>query len=366
MKVLVQLPSVVQPPPMSVFMETEHPYSLHKADLEVTRLIDSFSKLGIENIFLSDALFNEISPNVPMKDMLELAQRALNFDENVSEDRKLMAYEHLTRCNRKELAEIIINQPKLRLHHDEELGRISPDSTYESYEINPLFGLLFPRDHFINVGGNIIFGRLKRSDRAREVDVVKKIMTAHNYQFTEVDWVIEGGDYHENEKVSIINFGFRTDGKTLQFLLDSGFIKTDTVLAIKDKWHNPEQFHLDHYVCLLRNNILIDSYRANFCDRSCVQVYRRTPENSWVVDGGYQTIQQAAEMVGLKPILLDGEMMADFCANSLSVDNQIWINENAPRALIEELLSKGYNVHRQPFSEHQKQFGGIHCSTQFI
>jgi arginine deiminase len=224
---------------------------------------------------------------------------------------------------------------------------------------------LFPRDHFINVNGRLVFGRLKRLDRAREVDVVKKIAAVHGHDLIEVDWVIEGGDYHENEKVSVLNFGFRTEERTLHFLLESDLVKADTILAIEDEWHNPEQFHLDHYVCLLPDTMLIDACRADALDRSRVRIYRRTTRG-WGVENGDLTLRQAAEAADLEPVLLDGEMMAAFCANSLSVDHHIWINEAAPAALLETLSTKGYDIHQVSFTEHQKQFGGIHCSTQFI
>jgi len=152
MKVLLQLPPIFQPVAMSVFMETHEPYLSRKADNDVQALAESFGVVGISTIFLSDALFNNNSPHVPMEYMRQLDELAVNFTDDVPEIRSRLVSEQKEYCSCLELVEIIINQPKLRLHYDEELVGISPDSTYESYEVNPLFGLLFPHDHFIYVG----------------------------------------------------------------------------------------------------------------------------------------------------------------------------------------------------------------------
>lgn len=365
MKVLLQLPSIAQPVLMSVFMETAKPYSLHQADADVQALVNSFLEAGITTVFLSDSLFNEDGPHVPIEELRQLAIHALRFADDIPQVRKQLAYEHLSHASRQELAEIIINQPKLRLHYDDALGLISPDATYESYEINPLYGLLFPRDHFMNVGGQPVFGRLKRQDRAREVEVVKKVAVAHGHSLIEIDQILEGGDYQENEQVAIINFGFRTEKEVLHFLLDSSLLKINKVLAVQDEWCNPEQFHLDHYVCLLRDTILIDNQRAEVVNRSRVSVYSRST-SGWVMTDENLTLFQASQIVGLEPILLDEEMMASWCANAFTIGNHIWFGKEVPRRLIDTLSARGYRIHSVAFSEHQKQFGGIHCSTQFI
>ncbi|RMQ47109.1 Amidinotransferase [Pseudomonas cichorii] len=365
MKVLLQLPSIAQPVSMSVFMEAQQPYSLSQADADVLALAASLEAADIQTVFLSDALFSEDGPHVSMADMRQLAQRSLRFADDIAQARRQLAYEQLTRCSRRELAEVIINQPKLRLHHDDELGRISPDASYESYEINPLYGLLFPRDHFMNVGGQPVFGRVKRQDRAREVDVVKSVVAAHGHALVELDQVLEGGDYQETPRVSMINTGFRTEVQTLHFLLESGLLKGDVVLAVEDLWGNPEQFHLDHYVCLLRDTLLIDAARADAVERSRVSVYRRTP-SGWQISEENLTLRQAALAADLEPLLLDESMMSAWCANAFSSGKHVWIDENAPSSLLDRLSGRGYEIHLIACSEHRKQFGGIHCSTQLL
>ncbi|EGH28398.1 hypothetical protein PSYJA_05119, partial [Pseudomonas syringae pv. japonica str. M301072] len=325
MKVLLQLPSVVQPVSMSIFMESQHPYSLRQADADVIALASSFNAAGFPTVFLSDALFSEDGPHVAIEDMRQLARRALRFADNVEHGRQQLAHQQLLRCSRQELAEIIINQPELRLHYDDELGRISPDATYESYRIQPLYGLLFPRDHFMNVGGQPVFGRLKRQDRAREVDVVKQVVAAHGHVPVELDQVLGGGDYLENEHISLINTGFRTEAPVLEFLLASSLLKGEVVLAVQDIWRNPEQFHLDHYACLLRDTLLIDAKRADAADRSLVSVYRRA-SSGWQLTDKDLTFRQAAQVAGIGLILLDDEMMAAWCANAFSLGNHVWID----------------------------------------
>ncbi|MCI3946739.1 amidinotransferase [Pseudomonas syringae] len=365
MNVLLQLPSVVQPVSMSVFMEAQQPYSLRQADADVIALAGSLNAAGIPTIFLSDALFSEEGPHVAIEDMRRLAARALRFADNVEQTRQQLAHEQLARCSRQELAEIIINQPELRLHYDDELGRVSPDATYESYRIQPLYGLLFPRDHFMNVGGQPVFGRLKRQDRAREVDVVKAVVAAHGHVPVELDQVLEGGDYQENARVSVINTGFRTDAAVLTFLLASSLLKGDVVLAVQDVGCNPEQFHLDHYACLLRDALLIDAKRADAVDRSRASVYRRTPAG-WHLTHEGLTLRQAAQVAEVEPIVLDDEMMAAWCANAFSWGNHVWIDQHAPSRLLDQLAGRDGQVHLIAFTEHQKQFGGIHCATQLL
>lgn len=365
MKAILQLPSVVQPASIAIFMDSDVPYSLNRADIEVQSLRTSLVEAGLSCIFLSDALYGPEEPLVPMDEMKMLAKQALRFSKDIPIERINAAYQQLSVCSRQELAHIIINQPKLILHHDPKLDKISPDAAYESYEINPLFGLMFPRDHFINVNDHLIFGKLKRLDRAREVDIVKKIMTANGHKVIDVDWEIEGGDYQENKTLSAINYGFRTSEKTLQLLLKPNLARGNILLALQDRWNNPNQFHMDHYLCLLNDILMIDERRADDLEKSCVHIYQRDTEG-WHTNSGELSIRSAAEKSGLEVITLDERMMETFCANSLNYKQHVWIDQAAPDKLLNKLSTKGYQIHPVSFTEHYKQFGGIHCSCHFV
>jgi len=58
---------------MSVFMEADKPYSLSQADVDVLMLVGSFQEAGIATTFLSDSLFSEDGPHVPIDELRHLA-----------------------------------------------------------------------------------------------------------------------------------------------------------------------------------------------------------------------------------------------------------------------------------------------------
>jgi len=173
---------------------------------------------------------------------------------------------------------------------------------------------------------------------------MKNVVSAHGDKLIEMDHVIEGRDYQRNELVAIIKFGFRTEEQAVGLLIASGLHQTDIALAVQDTWCNPEQFHLDHYACLLRDTLLIDTKRAEDIYRSKVCIYRRTP-SGWRVTEDNLTLLNAAKIVGIDPVLLDEGLMNAWCANAFSIGDHIWIDNAVPPRFIELLSAPDYNIH---------------------
>lgn len=364
MTVFLQLPSIVQPVEMSIFMEAETAYKAKEADLNILDLSESLKKSGIKTEFLSDYIFKNNDNSIPINNLKYLAKKSLRFSEKINKKRINMAYDQLNYLDRNSLGRIIINNPKLNIDEDCKLKSISPDSGYEKYELWPLFGLIFPRDHFISLGETIVFGNLSRSDRRRETTIVKEIITRAKQKIIEIDLNLEGGDYLENEEISILNVGFRTDKKIAYELMEKNLINKEKFIVINDNQKNTKQFHLDHYLCLLKKSILIDEKREN-SEKSTVSIYEKT-NKKWKETKREITVKKAAEYLDYETISLDKEMMKSNCANSLVIGEKIWIGSEAPKKLISTLEKKGYEIKKNKIGEHEKQFGSIHCVTQHV
>ena len=160
MTVFLQLPSIVQPVEMSIFMESDTAYKAKEADLNILGLSESLRKSGIKTEFLSDYIFKNNKNSIPISNLRYLAKKSLRFSEKISKKRINMAHDQLNYLDRKSLGSIIINNPKLNIDEDCILKLIKPIPGYVKYELWPLFGLIFPRDHFISLGDTIIFGNL--------------------------------------------------------------------------------------------------------------------------------------------------------------------------------------------------------------
>lgn len=364
MTVFLQLPSIAQPVEMSIFMESDTAYRAKEADLHILFLSESLRKSGIKTEFLSDYVFKNNKNSIPINNLKYLAKKSLRFSEKISKKRINMAYDQLNYLDRKSLGSIIINNPKLDIDEDCKLKSISPDSGYEKYELWPLFGLIFPRDHFISLGETTIFGNLNRSDRRRESIVVKEIIKRTKQKIMEINLNLEGGDYIENDEMSILNVGFRTDKKIAYELMERNLINKEKFIVINDNQKNPKQFHLDHYLCLLKQSILIDEKRENN-KKSTVSIYEKI-NKKWKETKREITVKKAAEYLDYEIISLDKEMMKYNCANSLVIGKKIWIGNETPKKLLSTLEKKGYEIKKNKISEHEKQFGSIHCVTQYV
>jgi arginine deiminase len=352
---LVQSPLGVQPPEMAVFMGADPPYDPGCAAEESARLRAALESFGVRTLAPSEVL-----AEVPRDALVDLALEATSVDD---EQRLPAVRAALQQWSSPDLVPIVLNQPRLMLEESAELAEISPDSAYESYVIRPLFGLMFPRDHYVDLGGAVALGRLRRRDRAREVAVMDAVLRRLRDRPAEVTVTephhLEGGDLVSYGDVAVLNTGFRTSVATYELLrtpLESNF---QNVLCVQDQLRRSSEFHLDHWFALGPGVALVSAERIDATTVASANGVAATVR---------VTLRQALEALDIAVVPVAAEPATEFAANILFLPDRsaVIVSEQCASWAESTLGRFGIDVMAVPFGEHHKQSGSIHCAVNML
>lgn len=359
----VQSPAVVQPPEMALFMGADPPYDPGRAADESDGLRATLEGLGVGTLAPADAL-----AGAPHDALVDLAVAATTVDDG---ERRVAARAAIERWSASDLVPIVLRQPRLVLEADPALGAISPDQEYESYVLRPLFGLMFPRDHYLDLGDAVAVGRLRRQDRSRETAVVHVVLEHVLGRPPDVavpaPLHLEGGDFVAYGDVAVLNVGFRTDPGTVEVLRPFLEARFRHVLVVRDRLRRPGQFHLDHWLALGPGVALVAADRLD--DTSAVTARTLAGGAAGAPGGeGGTTLRRALAEVGVGVADLAPEAEAAFAANVFFVPERaaaVVSTRCAP--FVDGPLAKcGVETVAVPFDEHHKQFGSIHCAVNTV
>ncbi len=360
----IQDPIEVQPPEMAVFMGAVPAYDPNAASAESRRLASVLRSRRINVVSPMALLDGRHQSSVPHETLRCLAHMAVRANK---QDRQALSDAAIAAWDQPALARLVVTQPELEMIADKTLRHVSPDSHYESYRIMPLFGLMFPRDHFIATRSAVIPGRMVRSDRQREGAVMTACLAALGAYIKELpkddSMTLEGGDFACNSDVSIINCGFRTAPRAAEWLANSGLIDTDWLLILHDHLMQPEEFHLDHFLALGPGLALVaherlDSRRAVSC-----QVLQRN-NMGFVAVAEELTLRQALNSVDVDILELTVDEKRQFAANVLFFGEDLMIAaDTVSDRVTDTVRSRGIEVASIAFREHHKQFGSVHCAA---
>jgi arginine deiminase len=363
-KIIIQPPLEVQPVFMSVFMDSDEPYRPTKAHEEVCNLRTELNNYGVETITIKEALLK--SPEQNVHALRDLALKSIDCKDN---EREKFVKANIFNMSVEELVDIILINPTLTLIQDSELKSISPDAYYEQYKINPLFGLMFPRDHFIITNKGIVLGNFKRKDRRKETNVIRQALKNMGEEIVgimEDSCYLEGGDFFTTNKVAFINNGIRTNSETIQTLLTKDLIGTEYVVELIDLKKNPEEFHLDHFFNILTNDSVVISMERLNENKIICNLYRKEYDGYNIVFL-HSSLQNITNFLGIEVIPVANYAKKQFSLNFLNLgDNRIICSSSVDKKFKNLLSNKGVEVISVSFNETQKQFGSIHCSTQVL
>jgi N-dimethylarginine dimethylaminohydrolase len=375
---LVQRPGEVMPPEMGLFMGTEPPYDPGRADAESDELGAALAELGADPVSPCAAL-----RTAPRATLAALAAAAVTSDDP---DRLPGVRAALAAWSPADLAAIIVRRPGLRTHADPELAAISPDAAYESYELRPLFGLMFPRDHYVDLGDAVALGRLRRRDRARETAVVGAALEQLRGRPAELTIAegdcLEGGDAAVVPGLAVLSCGFRTGEAPARLLRDHLLATGHTVVVVRDGLRRPEEFHLDHWLALGPGLALVAADRLD--DPGVRATVHRPPGGSGAgetrVAGDDRALGLGAALAeaGVKVLPVGPDQVRRFAANVFFVPSvpsspsspggeAAAVAATAAHADVAPLLeAHGVRVVGVPFDEHHKLFGSIHCAVNSV
>jgi arginine deiminase len=364
MPVFIQDPAEVQPPEMAVFMGEDPPYDPARAREESARLARVVAGHGFEVVSPSGMLAGREANSVPLEELRALARSALQSGDD---GRRRLADAAVAAWRADDLARLVLTQPSLELIPDETLREISPDACYEAFRISPLFGLMFPRDHFISLGRTVVPGRLVRQDRRREAAVMAACLRAPGALVRELPddsrYTLEGGDFARNASVSLVGAGFRTSLATAEWLITNRLIETPWCVVVNDGIKRPEEFHMDHFLALGPDFALVSRERLDDTD-ACSCSVLRVHDDDITTHSRRLTLRQALEAVEIEALPLDAEEVQRFEANALFLGNDLMVAAETLSDRVASIVGdRGIKVEKLPFGEHHKQFGSVHCAA---
>lgn len=354
--VFVQTPTVAQPPEMALFMGADPPYDPGRAHAESDGLRAALAGLGVRSLVPSEVLA-DLSHDV----LVALAAAATT----VPDERRGAALASLERWSPEDLVAIVLRQPELVLESDPTLATISPDSDYERYVVRPLFGLMFPRDHYVDVGDDALVGRLLRKDRERETAVVQAVL-AHVLgrapSALAAPMHLEGGDVVAYGDVALVGVGFRSDADAFDALRPRLAAAHRHVVRLEDRLRRPGEFHLDHWIALGPGVALVAADRLDDADA----VHATVATAHGACGGG--TVRRALTAVGVEVAALDADAVAAFAANVFFVPGRraALVSSTCLPAVGDVLERWEIETVAVPFDEHHKQFGSIHCAVNTV
>lgn len=369
-KVLIQPPLEVQPVTMAIFMNSNEPYNPRKANDQAKKFIDILNSHGIEVITIKQALLKgtmdscgEVLDGKELKQLQKLAIDSIQIED---ERRWPLIEQSISQMHPEDLVNIIFSRPTLKLFADDEVSKISPDSFYEEYQISPLFGLMFPRDHFIITNKGFIIGNFRRKDRRKETEVIESALRNIGIQpvfkCKSSDY-LEGGDFASTNTISFIANGLRTNSSTIEKMLQKNLFGTQYVVELVDSIKNPKEFHLDHYFNILDEGHVVISEERLY---SPCHIYK-------FLNGYYNKIKsnvsfnEVSDLLNFKYLVANKSEVKNFCLNYLNIGNRkILCNSSSMDSFSKKLLDQGYSLQYVPFNEIHKQYGSLHCCTQAL
>lgn len=355
---LMQDPGEVMPAEMALFMGEDPPYDPGRAAAESAALKEALVDRGAECMSI-----RQILTDAPREALVDLATAAVGTDDP---DRWPGIRAAFDSWSGDDLADIVIRRPHLRTHADPHLAEISPDASYESYEIRPLFGLMFPRDHYVDLGDSVALGRLRRQDRTRETAVVRTVLEQLRGRpaelTTEEGHWLEGGDAAVSQRLAVLSGGFRSSPEAMDRLRRQLLTGERAVISVHDGRRCPEEFHLDHWLALGRDIALVAADRLD--DAEVSAAVHEDPD----VPAAATTLREALHATGTEVVPLSAAQQLLFAANSFFLpDGRTVLTSTAAHKDLAPLLEpRGIEVVSVPFDDHHKLFGSVHCALNTV
>lgn len=360
---VVQNPAEVMPVEMALFMAADPPYDPQRAAAESAALRETLAAYG-PVVTVRQGL-----ESVVRKEVVRLAEEAVGPLDPGRREGVQQAFAHWTQSD---LVDIVLRQPRLELQADPELAAISPDASYESYVLRPLFGLMFPRDHYADLGGPVALGRIRRRDRARETAVMEVLL--HHLRGRGADLVtadghhLEGGDVAVADQLAVLGCGFRTSPPAAEALVPHLVTADRQVIQVRDGLQRPEEFHLDHWLSLGPGLALVAEERldAPAVQATCHRLDAATGRPARPAEP--VTLRRALDETGTRIVALSPAQIERFAANAFFVpDRRVALTSRTAYDEVAPLLERcGIDVVPVPFDEHHKQFGSIHCAVNTV
>jgi N-dimethylarginine dimethylaminohydrolase len=232
----------------------------------------------------------------------------------------------------------------------------------EAYTLTPLYGLMFPRDHLLQVENLCFLATFRRDQRQVEGELVARSVSATmpRLELIRLDSFFEGGDALacRPRRVLFLAHGYRSDRRSALRIAAAVARHGWSTVLLQDRHRTPEEFHLDHWAAVVGDTLL--------CDESRVAGLR---EVEWVTpdDSGPPAavgLDKVLEWLGMTLLPLPRRVAGSAGFNVLDLPDAdaVVCSRSAP-AMPEVLHGLGRDVVSVDFATIESNFGSVHCAT---
>lgn len=338
---------------MSVFNDGPSAFSTRHAHQELLGLKEALAGLGVQPCEVLD-----LASRLPSDELRAMAAAAVSHPAS----RDAAVLQNLAAMPGAELIRIIVERPSLTLTPNPRLSQISPDSDSESYTLQPLYGLMFPRDHVLQVEDLCFVANFRRDERQAEAELVALSLSAARPRLDVVrlDSFFEGGDalVCRRRRVLFLAHGYRTDRRSALRIAAAVADRGWSTVLLPDRRRVREEFHLDHWAAVVGDTLMCDQQRvADLVEVEYVTAKERGQPAATCLD-------QVLEFLGMSLLPVPREIAGPFGFNVLDLPEAAAVicSRSTPEmaATLRELGRKVVSVE---FSTFESNFGSIHCAT---
>lgn len=257
-----------------------------------------------------------------------------------------------------------------------------------SYKFEPLTNITFVRDQQITTREGIVMGRLRSSQRAREVDIMLHCLQKVGLKVIghiPAPGYLEGGDFFPaDEEFCLLGIGPRSNWEAASYLMSNDLFGTGTVAVVKDELdQNQNRMHLDTVfniidkkVCIMLDTIM----GANSPTRRLVDEYvrcesltgdKRNTDSSHI--GRYMLHKQDVEFEqymrekGFRIIKISATQQLNYGCNVLNIGSgRIIMAEREAARIVATSPHFTGTVQLLDFRGVTCMYGGLHCASQVV
>ncbi|HEY0165762.1 MAG TPA: arginine deiminase family protein [Jatrophihabitans sp.] len=338
---------------MSVFNNGPSAFSTTRAYEEFTALTGVLLELGSQPLHVLD-----LTARIAVERLRVMAAAAVTQPSSRAEEVR----GNLAAMPSRELVQLLVERPTLTLTPDAGLQEISPDSATESYTLAPLYGLMFPRDHLLQIEDLCFIASFRRDQRQAEAELVALSVEAAMPQLdlVRLDSFFEGGDAVacRERRVLFLSHGHRSDRRSALRIaaMIAGHGWSTVLLA--DRHRSQEEFHLDHWAAVVGDALL--------CEEGRVAGLR---EVEWVAPVGDGSpagarLDEVLKSHGMTLLPVPRRVAGPYGFNVLDLADAgaVVCSDSAP-AMAAVLRELGRGVVSVEFSTFESNFGSVHCAT---
>jgi N-dimethylarginine dimethylaminohydrolase len=338
---------------MSVFNDGPSAFSTARAHREFLGLKGALAELGLRPC---DVL--HLTSRMAVDELRVMAAAAVRHPPSRSAE----VLRNLAAMPAGELLQVIVERPSLTLTPNPRLSQISPDSDSEAYTLQPLYGLMFPRDHVLQVEDLCFVANFRRDERQAEAELVALSIRAAQprLDLVRLDSFFEGGDALacRRRRVLFLAHGYRSDRRAALRIAAAVAGRGWSTVLLPDRRRARDEFHLDHWAAVVGETLVCDEQRV----AELAEVEHVTPQA-----GGQpaaRCLHQVLEFLGMSLLPVPRQVAGPFGFNVLDLPQAAAVicSRSAPgmAAMLQEL---GRTVVSVEFSTFESNFGSIHCAT---